>query len=76
MASPRQVAARWRYIQYAVLAIQGTQSDEVLAALGLPAGHDYMTFVEGDYDNAGAPITRGTEIRPGVKGVLGKQQEG
>ncbi|WP_372735571.1 glycine cleavage system aminomethyltransferase GcvT [Nocardioides sp.] len=31
---------------YVVLAVQGTKSDEVLAAVGLPAGHDYMSFVE------------------------------
>ena len=34
--------------EYAVLAVQGTQSDEVLGAVGLPAGHDYMSFVEAD----------------------------
>jgi aminomethyltransferase len=32
--------------EYAVLAVQGTKSDEVLDAVGLPAGHDYMSFVE------------------------------
>lgn len=31
---------------YAVLAVQGTRSDEVLEAVGLPAGHEYMSFVE------------------------------
>ncbi len=31
---------------YAVLAVQGTKSDEVLAKVGLPVGHDYMSFVE------------------------------
>ena len=41
---------------YAVLAVQGTMSDEVLAAAGLPAGHDYMSFVSAD-DQDGAPVT-------------------
>ena len=31
---------------YAVLAVQGTKSDEVLDAVGLPTGHEYMSFVE------------------------------
>jgi len=31
---------------YAVLAVQGTRSDEVLDAVGLPTGHEYMSFVE------------------------------
>ena len=38
---------------YAVLAVQGTRSDEVLAKVGLPVGHDYMSFVEADF--AGEP---------------------
>jgi aminomethyltransferase len=29
---------------HAVLAVQGTKSDEVLDQLGLPVGHDYMSF--------------------------------
>ncbi len=29
---------------YAVLAVQGPRSAELLTALGLPAGHDYMSF--------------------------------
>jgi aminomethyltransferase len=33
---------------YAVLAVQGTQSDEVLDKVGLPTGHEYMSFVEAD----------------------------
>jgi aminomethyltransferase len=31
---------------YAVLAVQGPKSDETLAKVGLPVGHDYMSFVE------------------------------
>lgn len=31
---------------FGVIAVQGTKSDEVLEALGLPTGHDYMSFVE------------------------------
>jgi len=35
-----------RHDGYGVVAVQGTRSDETLAALGLPAGHDYMSFVD------------------------------
>ena len=31
---------------HAVLAVQGPKSDEVLQAVGLPVGHDYMSFEE------------------------------
>ncbi|MGA8846859.1 MAG: glycine cleavage system aminomethyltransferase GcvT [Nocardioides sp.] len=41
-----------RHRDYAVLALQGTASDEVLSAVGLPAGHDYMSFVESELPGA------------------------
>jgi aminomethyltransferase len=34
---------------YGVIAVQGTNSDEVLQALGLPTGHEYMSFVEAQW---------------------------
>ena len=37
-----------------MLAVQGPRSDEVLQALGLPTGHDYMSFVEADWQ--GRPV--------------------
>lgn len=40
---------------YAVIAVQGPKSDEVLEALDLPAGHDYMTFVEAPWRGWPAP---------------------
>jgi aminomethyltransferase len=54
-----------------VIAVQGTKSDEVLQALGLPVDHDYMSFVEVDWE--GMPVIvcrtgytgeRGYEIVP------------
>ena len=53
--------------------MQGTASDEVLEALGLPTGHDYMSFVEADWQ--GRPVIvcrtgytgeRGYELVPRV----------
>jgi aminomethyltransferase len=41
-----------------VLAVQVTKSDEVLAELGLPVGHAYMTFVEAPFDGAEVVVCR------------------
>ncbi|MDP9828208.1 glycine cleavage system aminomethyltransferase GcvT [Kineosporia succinea] len=35
-----------RHDGYGVIAVQGPKADETLAALGLPAGHEYMSFVD------------------------------
>jgi len=40
---------------YAIIAVQGTSSDETLAALGLPVGHEYLSFVRTSW--AGTPLT-------------------
>ena len=44
--APEGVTVNDRHRDYVVLAVQGTRSDEVLEAVGLPAGHEYMSFVE------------------------------
>ncbi|MFT4263692.1 MAG: glycine cleavage system aminomethyltransferase GcvT [Nocardioides sp.] len=38
---------------YAIIAVQGTRSDETLAQVGLPVGHDYMSFVEAPFSGPG-----------------------
>ncbi|MEP6528086.1 MAG: glycine cleavage system aminomethyltransferase GcvT [Nocardioidaceae bacterium] len=43
-----------RHRDYAVLALQGPNSDEVLSEMGLPVGHAYMSFVEVPF--AGEPL--------------------
>ncbi|KAA1426488.1 glycine cleavage system aminomethyltransferase GcvT [Nocardioides antri] len=53
-AAPDGVEVVNHHADYAVLAVQGPKSDEVLAAAGLPVGHDYLTFVEADHD--GHPV--------------------
>jgi aminomethyltransferase len=45
-AAPDAIAVVDRHRDYVVLAVQGPKSDEVLEKVGLPAGHDYMSFVE------------------------------
>ena len=38
---------------YGILAVQGPRSDAILEAVGLPCGHDYMSFVRASWqDNA------------------------
>src|SRR5205807_3775222 len=42
-AAPREITVTDRHDGYAVLAVQGPRSAEVLASMGLPAGHAYMS---------------------------------
>ncbi|MCX6399372.1 MAG: glycine cleavage system aminomethyltransferase GcvT [Propionibacteriales bacterium] len=49
-AAPEGVKVIDHHSDYVVLAIQGTRSDEVVAAVGLPVGHDYLTFVEAPFE--------------------------
>ena len=53
-AAPEGIVVEDLHESYGVLAVQGTRSDEVLDALGLPTGHDYMSFVETDWN--GLPV--------------------
>lgn len=43
---------------HAVLAVQGPKSDEVLSVLGLPTGHDYMSFVEAPFEDHEVVVCR------------------
>jgi aminomethyltransferase len=45
-AAPEGIEVENLHDRHGVIAVQGTKSDEVLEALGLPTGHDYMSFVE------------------------------
>ena len=57
---------------YAVLAVQGPRSDEVLAAVGLPTGHDYMSFVEATVPSLGGGDGTGVVVcRTGYTGERG-----
>ena len=57
-SAPEGVKVVDHHTEYAVLAVQGTRSDEVLSAVGLPAGHDYMSFVEADFGGTGVVVCR------------------
>jgi len=47
-AAPDGITVTDEHEAYAVLAVQGPRSAETLDALGLPTGHDYMSFVTAD----------------------------
>ena len=65
-AAPDGVTVTNQHRGFAVLAVQGTLSDEVVSGAGLPAGHDYMTFARADYQ--GTPVT---VCRTGYSGERG-----
>ena len=53
-AAPAGLKIENLHDRYAVIAVQGPRSDEVLQALDLPVGHEYMSFVEADWN--GRPV--------------------
>jgi aminomethyltransferase len=53
-AAPAGVGVVDQHEQYGVIAAQGPRSDELLAALGLPHGHEYMSFVDAEWN--GVPV--------------------
>ncbi|HEX3828748.1 MAG TPA: glycine cleavage system aminomethyltransferase GcvT [Sporichthyaceae bacterium] len=70
-AAPPGVAVSDEHEAFAVLAVQGPESDRLLTELDLPVGHDYMSFAIGTW--AGRPVTvcrsgytgeRGYELLP------------
>jgi aminomethyltransferase len=54
--APEGVKVIDHHDDYAVLAVQGTRSDEVLQKVGLPTGHDYMSFVEAELGDTGVGV--------------------
>ncbi|RKN50888.1 glycine cleavage system aminomethyltransferase GcvT [Micromonospora endolithica] len=65
-AAPPSVTVTDEHEAYAVLAVQGPRSADLLGALGLPTGHGYMSFSTGSV--AGAELT---VCRTGYTGELG-----
>ncbi len=54
-AAPEGITVTDQHRDFAVLAVQGTFSDEVLAGAGFPVGHAYMSFAEVQHE--GTPVT-------------------
>ena len=70
-AAPEGLVVENLHDRYGVIAVQGPASDAVLRGLGLPVDHDYMSFVETEWE--GLPVIvcrtgytgeRGYEIVP------------
>jgi aminomethyltransferase len=57
-AAPAGVAVRDLHERLGVLAVQGPLSDEVLSDLGLPTGHDYMSFVDTVWGGGAVTVCR------------------
>jgi aminomethyltransferase len=57
-AAPDGIEVVNQHADYVVLAVQGPRSDEVLAEIGLPVGHEYLTFVEAEYAGASVIVCR------------------
>ena len=57
-AAPDGVTVSDRHRDFAVLAVQGPKSDEVLDAVGLPTGHGYMSFLEAEFAGVGVVVCR------------------
>ncbi|HEX8780148.1 MAG TPA: glycine cleavage system aminomethyltransferase GcvT [Nocardioides sp.] len=68
--APEGVEVTDHHDEHVVLAVQGTKSDEVLEAIGLPTGHEYMSFVEADFEHEGGP-TGVVVCRTGYTGERG-----
>ena len=56
--APEGVTVRNHHTQFVVLAVQGTKSDEVLERVGLPVGHECMSFVESTFQDSGVVVCR------------------
>ncbi len=57
-AAPAGVDVRNVHYDYAIIAVQGPKSDDVLTAIGLPAGHPYMSFTESAFGSVGLTVCR------------------
>jgi aminomethyltransferase len=57
-SAPEGVRILDHHRQYAVLAVQGPKSDEVLEAIGFASGHEYMSFAEAEFEDTGVVVCR------------------
>ena len=56
-AAPSGVTVTNQHEDFAVLAVQGPDSDRLLEAAGLPAGHPYLSFVDAAHPAATSLVT-------------------
>ncbi len=58
LAAPEGIEVINRHTDFAVLAVQGPSSDEVLAAIGLPHELAYMSWADGTFDGKAVRVCR------------------
>lgn len=75
-AAPVGIAVTDLHDRLGVIAVQGPLSDEVLTELGLPVGHDYMSFVDTLWNGVAVTVCRtgytgerGYELLPTAEGA-------
>jgi aminomethyltransferase len=75
-SAPAGVSVTDLHEQVGVLAVQGPLADEVLAALRLPVGHEYMSFVDSRWGGGAVTVCRsgytgerGYELLPDAAGA-------
>ncbi len=56
--APAGVQVADEHAEHAVLAVQGPRSDETLDAVGLPAGHEYMSFRQANLQDSPVVVCR------------------
>ena len=56
--APDELTITDQHDDYAIFAVQGTRSDEVLDAIGLPTGHEYMSFAMAELGGAQITVCR------------------
>lgn len=57
-AAPAGLVVTNEHTDFAVIAVQGTNSDEVLSALNLPVGQDYMSFARAQWGGVELTVCR------------------
>lgn len=57
-AAPDGVRVGNAHEDFAVIAVQGPRSDEVLSTIGLPVDHDYMSFTEAEVGSVRLTVCR------------------
>jgi aminomethyltransferase len=57
-AAPEGITVEDQHQQFGIIAVQGPRSTEVLQAVGLPTEHDYMSFVDADWQGSRLTVCR------------------
>jgi len=70
-AAPDGIAVIEQHTDFVVLAVQGPRSTEVLAGVGLPTDHEYMSFTETTWQAPSGPSAQVIVCRTGYTGERG-----